>query len=98
MELLPSGLTWSAIVEQFAATNEFTLILEQKNRRTSKRLRAQGETEERKVWRLTVQKEHKNFQRTSFRKNVRTDVDGLLSEVANEKLVTKINNALAQNI
>ena len=97
METIPSGLTWEQVIAKIAEAGEFTLTLTQRPRRTNKRLRAIGETDERKVWRLNLQKDHKNFQRTIFSKNVRVDSDALLSETACDKLVAKINNALEPN-
>ena len=95
MEKLSSGLTWDQIQELFDADAEFNLILNHCNRRASLKKRKNGEEEERKVWRLIVQKDHKNFVRTVFRKNLKDAPEALGSEVATDKIVTQLNNVIA---
>jgi len=95
MEQISTGLTWTQIQELFDADSEYNLILTQKNRRASLKKRKNGEAEERKVWRLIIQKDHKNFVRTSFKKNLKDASDELLSEVAGEKLLAQVNNVIA---
>ena len=95
MEQISTGLTWNQIQELFDADSEFSLILTQNSRRASLRKRKNGEAEERKVWRLIIQKDHKNFVRTSFKKNLKDASDELLSEVAAEKILAQVNNIIA---
>lgn len=95
MEKLSSGLTWDQIQELFDADAEFDLILNYRQRRASPQKRKKGEAEERKVWRLTVQKDHKNFVRTIFKKNLKDAPEALGSEVANNEIVNQINRVIA---
>ena len=95
MEQIASGLTWNQIQELFDADSEFKMTLTQQKRRTSLKKRKNGETEERTVWRLIIQKDHKNFVRTSFKKNLKDASDELLSEVAGEKILAQVNNVIA---
>ena len=95
MEQISTGLTWNQIQELFDADSEFSLILTQNNRRASLRKRKNAEAEERKVWRLIIQKDHKNFVRTSFKKNLKDASDELLAEVAGEKILAQVNNVIA---
>ena len=94
MEKLSTGLTWDQIQELFDADSEFKLVLNHCNRRASLRKRKNGEAEERKVWRLIVQKDHKNFVRTVFRKNLKNAPDELGAEKADDKIVEQINNVI----
>ena len=95
MEQISTGLTWNQIQELFDADSEFNLLLNQCNRRASLKKRKNGEVEDRKVWRLIIQKDHKNFVRTSFKKNLKDAPDALLEEVAGDKIVAQINNVIA---
>lgn len=96
MEKLSSGLTWNQIQEQFDADSEFKLTLNSCNRRASLKKRKNGESEDRKVWRLIIQKDHKNFLRTIFRKNLKDAPEEIAGEVANDKIVEQINNVICR--
>ena len=95
MEKISTGLTWDQIQELFDADPEFNLILNHCGRRASLKKRKNGEAEDRKVWRLIVQKDHKNFVRTVFRKNLKDTPDELGAEAAGDKIVEQINNVIA---
>ena len=94
MENISSGLTWDQIQELFDADSKYNLTLNHCQRRASLKKRKNGIEEDRKVWRLIIQKDHKNFNRTVFRKNLRDAPDALGTEVAGEKIVTQINNVI----
>ena len=95
MEKVSTGLTWSQIQELFDASSEYSLILNHCQRRASLKQRKNGIAEERNTWRLIIQKDHKNFVRTSFRKNLKDAPDDLLGSVAGDKIVAQINNVVA---
>ena len=95
MEQIASGLTWNQIQALFDADSEFKMTLKQKQRRASLKKRKNGIAEERTVWRLTIQRDHKNFVRTSFKKNLKDASDELLSEAAAEKILAQVNNVIA---
>ena len=96
MEKVSTGLTWDQIQELFDADSEFKLLLNNCNRRASLKKRKNGEAEERKVWRLIIQQDHKNFQRTVFRKNLKDAPEELSKEVASDKIVEQINNVICR--
>jgi hypothetical protein len=95
MEQISTGLTWDQVQAQFDADSEFKLILNQCSRRASLKKRKNGIEEDRKVWRLIIQRDHKNFDRTIFRKNLRDAPDALASEVVEGKILIQINNVIA---
>ena len=94
MENISSGLTWDQIQELFDADSQYQLTLNQCQRRASLKKRKNGIEEDRKVWRLIIQRDHKNFIRTVFRKNLKDAPDVLSSEVPNDKIVTQMNNVI----
>jgi hypothetical protein len=95
MEKISTGLSWSQIQELFDADSKYNLVLNNCQRRASLKKRKNGIEEERKVWRLIIQKDHKNFTRTSFRKNLK-DVQGeIADQKANDKIVAQINNVIS---
>ena len=95
MEKISSGLTWDQVQGLFDSDEEFQLLLNHCNRRASLKKRKNGEAEERKVWRLIIQKDHKNFVRTVFRKNLKDAPEEISKEVVNDKLVEQINNVIS---
>lgn len=96
MDKLSSGLTWDQIKDQFESDPEYKLSLNYCQRRASLKKRKNGEAEERKVWRLIIQKDHKNFLRTIFRKNLKDAPEEISTEVANDKLIEQINNVICR--
>ena len=96
MEKISSGLTWDQIQNLFDADSEFKLVLHSCKRRASLKKRKNDEAEERKVWRLIIQQDHKNFLRTVFRKNLKDAPEEIIKEVATDKLVTQINNVICR--
>jgi hypothetical protein len=94
MDKIASGLTWEQVQELFNGS-EYTLLLNNCNRRASLKKRKNGVAEERTVWRLILQQDHKNFVRTVFRKNLK-DVSGEISgQVAGDKIIEQLNNIVA---
>ncbi len=96
MEKLSTGLTWGQIQKQFDASKEYKLTLNYCNRRASLKKRKNGIAEDRKVWRLLVQQDHKNFLTTIFSKNLKDAPEALLKEVANDKIIAQINNLICR--
>ena len=96
MEKISTGLTWNQIQDLFDSNPEYKLTLNNCSRRASLKKRKNGEAEERKVWRLIIQKDHKNFLRTIFRKNLKGAPEEIAEEVVNEKLVEQINNVICR--
>ncbi|MCM8542783.1 MAG: hypothetical protein NE328_21130 [Lentisphaeraceae bacterium] len=96
MEKISTGLTWDQIQNLFDADSEFKLLLNNCNRRSSLKKRKNGEVDERKVWRLIIQHDHKNFHRTVFRKNLKDAPEELSKEVASDKIITQINNVICR--
>ena len=96
METLSTGLTWAEIKEKFDADSEFNLLLDQRNRRTNLSKRKENIKDERKVWRLIVQKNCGKFVRTIYRANLRDGDDDLLNEKASDKIVAQLNNLLTK--
>jgi chromosome segregation and condensation protein ScpB len=94
MENISTGLTWDQIQELFDADSKYSLILNNCQRRASLKKRKNGIEEDRKVWRLIIQKDHKNFDRTVFRKNLKDAPDALGSSVALDKIVAQMNNVI----
>ena len=56
MENISSGLTWSEVQAKFTEAGELSLVLNYVGRRAKKSLRNNDQKEERKLWRLFVQK------------------------------------------
>ena len=96
MEKVSTGLTWNQIQELFDADSEYKLLLNNCYRRASLKKRKNGVAEDRKVWRLIIQKDHKNFQRTVFRKNLKDAPEEISAEVANDKIIEQINNVICR--
>ena len=96
MENISTGLTWEQIQAQFDADRQLNLVLNYCSRRASLGKRKNGIEEDRKVWRLIIQKDHKNFVRTIFKKNLKDAPEDLLSSVASDSIVAQINNVIAQ--
>ena len=95
MEQISTGLSWSQIQELFDADSDYNLILNNCKRRASLKKRKNGIEEERTVWRLIIQRDHKNFARTSFKKNLK-DVEGeIADQKAGDKIVAQINNVIS---
>ena len=93
---ISTGLTWQAAIDQINADKNYQASLEIHNRRSRKALRARGEQEERKVWRLIIQHDRKNFVKTALRKNIRTEDTTLLSQTLEGKLLDQVNAVLAK--
>ena len=93
---LSTGLTWQDAIDQINADENFKASLAIHNRRSRKALRARGEQEERKVWRLIIQHDRKNFVKTAFRKNIRTEDEALLSQTVEGKILDQVNAVLAK--
>ena len=94
MEPLPTGLTWKDVVARFSEDSSFSLTLSQRNRRTNRTKRAKGETEDRLVWRLIVQKRQNGKQATILRKNLKDAGAGLLGEKLSEKMTDHLNGLI----
>lgn len=95
MEQISTGLNWNQVQELFDADSEYNLILNNCKRRANPHKRKNRIEEERTVWRLIIQKYHKNFVHTSFKKNLK-DIDG---EIADQKvsgeIITQINKVIS---
>lgn len=96
MEKISTGLTWNQIQNLFDSSPEYKLILNNCSRRASLKKRKNGIPEQRMVWRLIIQKDHKNFLRTIFRKNLKDAPEVIDDEVVADKLVDQINNVICR--
>lgn len=96
MDAIPSGLTWTEIIERFNADAEFTLLLNQRPRRTSKHKRRQGIPEERRLWRLILQRNANGQRRTILRKNLRGADEPLMTQKATDAQVALLNSLICQ--
>ena len=56
MEKISSGLTWKQVQNLFDTDKQYQMSLELRPRRASLSVRKNGLKEERKVWRLIIQK------------------------------------------
>ena len=95
MDAISSGLTWREVQAKFDDSKEFSLVLNYVNRRANKHKRRNGEGEDRKLWRLFLQRNNGCAITTVFRKNIRIDDAGLLDQAADDGIVGQINRALA---
>ncbi len=92
MDTLPSDLTWNEVLNRFDEDKEYSLLLNQHRRRTSKGRRAEGQQEKRFVWRLIIQRTRYRQTKTLLRKNLRdADGDSLLNQKVDPKSVELIN-------
>ena len=94
MEPLSDDITWRQLSEHFDADDAWSVSIKQYSRRTRKPLRRRGQIEERKVWRLVVQKVERCAVKTLFRKNVRYDKDDLFAQAVSPRLVAQINQVI----
>ena len=95
MEKIPSGLTWNQVNNLFDADQEYGIILELRPRRSSLGVRKKKDLkEERKVWRVIIQKDYKNYIKTIIRYNIKTDDEALRKQKVTDKQISKINNLL----
>ena len=96
MDNISSGLTWSEVQTKFTEAGELSLVLNYVGRRAKKSLRNNDQKEERKLWRLFVQKFDGDQITTVFKKNIRYTEADLLEQKASDKLIAQINNTIAQ--
>ena len=92
MESINQGLTWREIRTLFNADGTYGMLIRQRLRRTKKWKRKKGEAEDRKVVRLTIQRDFGSGTKTVFRKNLKGLDDGYLDQPAAEKVVDRINS------
>jgi hypothetical protein len=95
MEPLSDGITWRQLDEHFDSDAGLSISIKQYSRRTRKPLRRRGQSEERKVWRLVVQKVERCAVKTLFRKNIRYGKDDLFAQPVPPKLLAQINQLIA---
>lgn len=95
MEPVSDGITWRQLGEHFDSDARFQVSIKQYPRRTRKPLRRRGQTEDRKVWRLVVQKVERAAVKTLYRKNLRYAENDLLAQAVPPKLVAQINQLIA---
>jgi hypothetical protein len=95
MEPLSDGITWRQLKEHFDSGSGLKVSIKQYARRTRKPLRRRGQSEERKLWRLVVQKVERCAVKTLFRKNIRYSENDLFAQVVPAKLLAQINQRIA---
>jgi len=95
MQPVSDGITWRQLGEHFDSDAGWSVSIKQYPRRTRKPLRRRGQSEERKVWRLVVQRVERSATKTLFRKNLRYAEDDLFAQVVPPKLVARINQLIA---
>ena len=94
MQPLPTELTWQEIQELFAKDRNYNFRLTQHRRRSKAGIRKRGEVDERKVWRLNIQRDHGCFVKSILSRNIRSNDDKLLETIADGKIIRAINNSL----
>jgi hypothetical protein len=94
MEPLSEGVTWGQLSRHFDAAQDWNVSIRSHPRRTRKPLRRKGLSEERKVWRLLVQKVERCAVKTMLRKNIHYDKDDLHAQTVDPRLVARINQLI----
>ncbi len=96
MEKISTGLNWNQVQELFDADSEYNLNLKNCKRRASLNKRKSGIEENRTVWRLIIQKDHKSSISTFFRKNLKNvNVEGKIADQkADDEIIARINNLI----
>ncbi len=91
MEALTTDLTWEEIENRFNEDGKYSFSLKQHKRRANLTKRKKGDTEERNVWRLLIQKDDRSSTKTLFKKNIDEDDIEDLSDTPDEAILQKIN-------
>ena len=82
MEKLSTGLTWNQVQKLFEKDNQYNMSLEFRPRRANNSLRKRGLTSQRKVWRLIIQQDYKNYVKTILRCNIKDEDEKLKTKKA----------------
>lgn len=95
MEPITEGMTWREIIARFDQDAEFSMSAKPHLRRVKPWKRKRGETEDRTVVRLVVQRAMRTGTRTVYRKNMRDLRPNFRDQPADAKTIGKINAAIA---
>lgn len=95
MEKISTGLNWNQVQALFDADSEYNLILNNCKRRANPHRRKNMIEEKRTVWRLIIQKDHKNFIHTSFKKNLKNIGGEIADQKASDEIITQINQVIS---
>jgi len=95
MEPITEGMTWREIIARFDQDAEYSMSAKPHLRRVKPWKRKKGETEDRTVVRLIVQKAMPAGTRTIYKKNMRDLSPNFLDEPADAKIIEKINATIA---
>jgi len=88
-----SGMTWSEVKEVFDAET-FIFSLNQKTKRSSKKLRKEGKKNDELIWCLLIQKIMNNYYTTIYRKNLHIQAKDLLTQKVDEKIISIFNKLI----
>jgi len=95
MELITEGMTWREIIARFGQDAEYSMSAKPHLRRIKPWKRKKGETEDRTVVRLVVQKAMRSGTRTVYRKNMRDLRPDFRDQPADAKTIDRINAVIA---
>lgn len=94
MEPISTGLTWGQLEEYFLTDPDFNLELNYSARRANPRLRKNGLTNEKFVWRLIFQRTLPWKTTTLYRKNLKGVEENIEVAVVPDVIINRINELM----